>query len=180
MQGVPGTVCVYPTWHAHSEMFALAAGDVEKAGQVRHVVRESCEYVPRSQSVHVYPREMLAENFPAGHLRQRASEKSANKPGLHSNVQFEKLLLLAGASWSGGHARHCDAFVAATVSRYLAAEQGVQGAMPVESLYLPASHILQGPPGPPVYPSLHMQSLTSIPVKTPVPHLVQFEAPRSE
>ena len=54
MQGVPGTVCVYPTWHAHSEMFALAAGDVEKAGQVRHeLVAVTLLYVPTLQSMHV-------------------------------------------------------------------------------------------------------------------------------
>ena len=41
---------------------------------------------------------------------------------------------------------------------YFPAAQGVQSAVPVWSLYLPAVQAVQGPPSGPVKPALHVQS----------------------
>ena len=47
-----------------------------------------------------------------------------------------------------GHAIHVVAMVAPTVVEYVPAPQSVQTALPVEILYLPATHAVHEPLGP--------------------------------
>ena len=58
-------------------------------------------------------------------------------------------------------AMHVWLSVAPAVLEYFPRVQAVHSAEPSTSLYLPATHARQGPPSCPVYPALHLQSVTS-------------------
>lgn len=71
------------------------------------------------------------------------------KPMLHTQSLTESLP--SSACESSGQAKHCPG---PALSLYLPASQASQAALPVDSLNLPSSHAVQGPPSGPVCPGV--------------------------
>lgn len=59
-----------------------------------------------------------------------------------------------------GHARHVAAVVAPAVAEYMPAAQSSHTALPVVVLYLPATHVVHGPPSGPEKPLLQVHTNT--------------------
>jgi hypothetical protein len=77
---------------------------------------------------------------------------------------------------------HVETVVAPTVPEYVPASQFVQDAFPGEILYFPEVQVVQVAPFAPVYPALHVQSLTDVHglQKLPDEHSVHIIEPASE
>ena len=70
--------------------------------------------------------------------------------------------MLPAGEWAlASQAIHVVLRVAPGVLKYFPTSHSKQDAEPSTSLYLPAPHAKQGPPSCPVYPALHLQSVTS-------------------
>ena len=60
-----------------------------------------------------------------------------------------------------GQLLHVASEICAVSVEYLPDEHKLQGAEPLTSLYVPATHASHGPPSAPVKPKLHLQSTSS-------------------
>ena len=113
----------------------------------------AAEYVPAPQSVHsADPVDSLY--FPATHAAH-GSPTGPVDPALQ--VQFVKAPLPAGELEFDGQALHVELVEAPTAVEYVPASQSEQVAVPVNTLYFPATHAAHWPPFDPVDPVLQVQ-----------------------
>ena len=83
-------------------------------------------------------------------------------PALQSeDTQSARSSLEIGDTVPAGQVRQVDALVAPVEAEYVPAPHGVQVALPVAILYVPATHDEQTPPSGPLYPALQVQSTTA-------------------
>ncbi len=129
----------------------LLLGDVEPTG---HVVHAALPVMP------LY--------FPASHVLHTPPSRPVY-PAMHVHPVIAELAL--GELEPVGHARHVVAAVAASVVENVPDEQLVHLALPIPTLYFPATQVEHGPPSGPVKPEKQMQDVT---VKL-VPHDVEPE-----
>ena len=116
---------------------ALPADELEFVGQALHKADPvDVLYVPATQAVHVSPTGPV-------------------DPALQ--VQFAKAALPAGDFDFDGQTRHVEFVEAPTAVEYAPASQSEQAAVPVNTLYFPATHAAQVPPSGPVDPALQVQ-----------------------
>ncbi len=122
---VPPFGPVWPASHRHLVIAALAAAELEDAGQLAHVLSAEApsraEYLPAMQAVHVLSAEapVVARYLPATQLTQEL------------------------------------ATIALVVVEYLPAPQSMHEAAPINALNFPAPHATHVPPFGPVWPALH-------------------------
>ncbi len=152
----------------------LPTGELEFDGQTLHVELDeapnSVEYVPAPQLIHrtapvaseyfpdpqsVHTTDPLDTlHVPAAHAVHGAPTGPVD-PALQ--VQSVKAALPAGELEYDGQTLHVELVEDPIVVEYVPATQSEQVAVPVDSLYFPATHAVHGPPFVPIDPALHVQ-----------------------
>ena len=113
----------------------------------------AAEYVPVPQSVHAAD-PVVTLYFPATQAVHGPPSDPVD-PALQ--VQFVKAALPAGDFDFDGQTRHVEFAEDPTAVEYVPASQSVQVAVPVNTLYFPATHAAHWPPSDPVDPALQVQ-----------------------
>jgi hypothetical protein len=146
---------VNPTLHIQAVRATLAIGEFELLGHTTQVDSSVAptvvEYFPAAQSAHTaLPVAILY--FPATQAVHAPPSGPVN-PTLQ--VQEVRATLAIGEFELLGHTTQVDSSVATTVVEYFPAAQSAHTALPVATLYLPATQAVHAPPSGPVNPALH-------------------------
>ena len=148
-----------PAAHSHSDTEELPNEEAEPDGHVKHVAIDVAPSVP--------------ENFPAPQLLHEAlpmtplyvpvaqlvqgPPSGPDEPGVHT--QNVNIMLPDTEVERVGHAWQVASDMAPTLVEYDPVPQSLHAALPVTSLYFPATHSVQLPPFGPFEPALQLHAV---------------------
>jgi hypothetical protein len=160
---VPPSGPVNPTLHVQAVEAVLGPGELELPGHDKQADSTVAPWVPKyfaaAQSVHA-ALPVLILYLPAAH-GEHALPSGPVDPALQVQPAAAEQPV-HDAPELAGQAAHIVLNVAPAVGEYFPAAQSVQTALPVASLYLPATHVVHTLPSGPVEPALQVQAVTAV------------------